>query len=79
VIKVFYSSPSARNRASGQIPTENWYAADETGVALGQTQKTEVIGPTGQQSQKVQTHADREIVTVMEIKKWGKENPCEAA
>ncbi|KIO19766.1 hypothetical protein M407DRAFT_49660, partial [Tulasnella calospora MUT 4182] len=48
------------------IPRENWYAADETGVMLGQAQKTLVIGPAGQKVQHKQQDAEREIVTVME-------------
>ncbi|KIO25458.1 hypothetical protein M407DRAFT_8361 [Tulasnella calospora MUT 4182] len=48
------------------IPRENWYGADETGVMLGQAQKTLVIGPAGQKVQHKQQDAEREIVTVME-------------
>lgn len=81
------------------IPPENWYAADETGIMLGQAQKTLVIGPAKQKVQHKQQDAEWEIVTAMEtvcadgtyllctiifkgknlLKKWGKENACEAS
>lgn len=48
------------------IPPENWYAADETGIALGQAMWTLVIGPAGQAIQHKQQDIEREIVTVME-------------
>lgn len=47
-------------------PPENWYATDETGIALGQAKKTLVIGPARQKVQHKQQDAEREIVTVME-------------
>lgn len=81
------------------IPTENWYAADESGIALGLAGKIPVVGPAGQNIQHKQQDGEREIVTVMEticadgtflrptvvfkgqhlLKKWGRENPCDAA
>lgn len=48
------------------IPAENWYAADETGIALGQAMRTLVIGPAGQNVQHKQQDVEREIVTVLE-------------
>lgn len=48
------------------IPTENWYGADESGVALGVTSTAEVIGPAGQKLQHQQQDGEREIVTVLE-------------
>ncbi|KIO27370.1 hypothetical protein M407DRAFT_38982, partial [Tulasnella calospora MUT 4182] len=42
------------------------YAADETGIALGQAMRTLVIGPAGQNVQHKQQDVEREIVTVLE-------------
>lgn len=46
------------------IPTENWYAADESCMSLGVSATAEVIGPAGQRMQHQQQDGEREIVTV---------------
>lgn len=48
------------------IPEENWYAADESRIAMGVTATVQVIGPAGQKMQHKQQDGEREIVTVME-------------
>ncbi len=51
---------------SHKIPMENWYGADESGIALGVAETAAVIGAAGQKQQHKQHDGDREIVTVLE-------------
>ena len=48
------------------IPMENWYAADESGIMMGVAERAEVIGAAGQKTQHKLQDGTREIVTVLE-------------
>lgn len=95
----WYFQALERVAAQHTIPQENWYGADETGLALGLAGKTRVIAGAGKSVQHKLQDGEREIVTVLEticadgtclkptvifkgknlLKKWGLENPCNAA